>query len=60
MICPLCKKEHEELNKQIENHEFQLVVAFKVCPQVPPNHIYVDHEFPTGPRGVLLNLESDA
>jgi hypothetical protein len=35
-------------------------IEFKVCPKLPPDHIYEDREFESGPRGVLHKLDPEA
>lgn len=56
--CHFCNEEHEPGPVGIEGGAFA-GVQFKVCPAIPPDLIYEDREFETGPRGALHRLPSE-
>jgi len=31
-------------------------IEFKVCPKLPHDHIYEDHQYPSSPRGALHRI----
>jgi len=53
--CAFCGGEHELGPEGVEGGPFA-GIRFKVCPQIPPDHIYEDREFAAGPRGALHRI----
>lgn len=56
--CKFCGEDHGPGPVGIEGGAFA-GIEFKVCPKLPPDHIYEDREFDTGPRGALHKIDSD-
>ena len=55
--CPFCGEIHapESIVKG-EPGSWIESIPFRSCPNIPPDHVYVDDEPQSGPRGRLYNL----
>lgn len=53
-MCPVCREPaHPEV-------EALFGVKIRPCPNMPPEHVYIDAEYEHGPRGAMFDLRSFA